>query len=249
MPSEVSEKWTTGPAKQKFPPHLLQEMRSPVSSTFEREEAALPGSAELEAEEAKRVRIHARCIVRGAMLLAAVLWLLVSAATILEQNPQLAWRVFRKQLPRTLSIVEELEISWPGVSVYPHALACGAEGHIFVASDFQVFRLLPGSSGKVSAVPEPCNASGLISDVVSTCAGGLKGGSALLHFCVSASLRLSGSAFAFRRASSLPDLGASSFPLFTSVPRLYVRSTVLHRSATFKCVCTFGRSVMAVPAS
>mmetsp|Transcript_17177 Transcript_17177/g.53064 ORF Transcript_17177/g.53064 Transcript_17177/m.53064 type:complete len:649 (-) Transcript_17177:57-2003(-) len=177
-PSYVTKKWTTGPAGQQFPEHLLQDLdqresgcsSSRCSSDEEAPCAATATGAVIpakhEEEAATAVRIGARRLVRASLLLAMVLWFCVFVATVLEQYPELALRV-AGQDPPDLQILELTSIAWPSASAKPRALACVGDS-LFAANEFQVFRI---SVHEGLARTEPCKTPGLIADVTATCDG------------------------------------------------------------------------------
>jgi len=162
MPSEITQKFITGPNGQKFTEsterdeeqgegaqEMSEHMQFDMSTTTPQEEA-----------QATAVRDSVRKSVRASLLLASFMWFFVVLST---------FSVFFDQDQE--SVAEDLEtvsLQWSSRSVWPHAIAVAGD-KAFIADKYRVFRV-PITGGAPQEVL--CQFTGTIADVAATCDDG-----------------------------------------------------------------------------
>lgn len=156
-PSEITEKFITGPNGQKFTEfsQMDEELGQCTQSASEKGDLDLSTTNPQEQAEATAVRDSVRRSVRASLLLASVIWFFVFVSSF---SPLL-------ELERHVENVEEVPLQWTSRSVFPHAIAVAGED-AFVADKYRVFRV-PVLGGTPQEVP--CNFTGTIADVAATC--------------------------------------------------------------------------------
>merc|ERR1712217_79260 len=159
LPSETTQKYITGPNGQQFRESEDKDvehgeeagdnMQLDMSTTTSQEEA-----------QATAVRDSVRRSVRASLLFTSLMWFLVFLST---------FSVFFGH-GSVAENVQEVSLSWPTKSVWPHAIAAARDEDVFIADKYRVYRvsLSDGNAREMEA----CQFTGDIADVATECGGG-----------------------------------------------------------------------------
>jgi hypothetical protein len=170
MPSEITQKFITGPNGQQFAVYSHARSDLEVGQKVQRasDEFDLQGVTCPEHEaRAAAVRDGARRAVRGSMLLASLVWFCVFLADLRDS--------VRRPVAMNINaaVLQEVPLTWDSDTVYPHAFVY-AGGVAFAANEYQVFRIdftgEPGSSQtSAHATLLDCTLDSTIADVTAKC--------------------------------------------------------------------------------
>jgi hypothetical protein len=162
MPSEITEKFITGPEGQKFTKHIDDDVEQgkPASTFAESDEALFDITMHNpdEEKEATRVRNSVRRTLRVSLFLSCGVWFITFLSTFsFYINPS-----------TEMYGVRSVPITWMFKAVWPHALAIAGD-EAFIADKYKVY--VVSLADGTPHVPRElsCNFTGIIADVAAAC--------------------------------------------------------------------------------